>query len=282
MMSHHDSHRRIALLVGVTAAGSLALAAQVFPASAERVPRAAPGSPEVAQAAAPPAGETWLLGTLTDQANHRVNNVNVEVWPNDPAAVEPVASNITYAGAPEDGRHEAGVWRVAVPAGAAYIIRFSAVGGAEDGDAYRMQSYGEGRPVAARSTGKLGRAVVVTAAAGRAYNLGVTQLVRQGTVASKVTAKVKAAKKLTAGEPGTLTVKVTSPFVSSPTGLVKVRIDGKKIKRDKLTEIDKGKSTILLPKLSAGSHRVVARYQGSGTVDGSKGDPIAFTVGPKK
>ena len=82
---------------------------------------------------APPAGESWIQGRLTDQAGHNLNNVNVEAWPMDPNASVPVASNLSYAGAPADGRHQSGVFRLAVP-GASYRITISTIDGQEDGD----------------------------------------------------------------------------------------------------------------------------------------------------
>ena len=42
-MSHHKDHRRVPVLIGLTAAGGLAMASVVVPASAESVPKTAPG-----------------------------------------------------------------------------------------------------------------------------------------------------------------------------------------------------------------------------------------------
>ncbi len=103
------------IVASLAVVGGLAVAPQVVPASA------APGTgqwtleSQVAAKLAPPPGYVWLEGALTDQAGHRLDNVNVEVWSNDPSATEPVASNLTYGGAPADGRHQHGGYRVQVP-----------------------------------------------------------------------------------------------------------------------------------------------------------------------
>ena len=284
-MSHHNNEMprtrrsRIPVLIGLTAAGSLALASQVLPASAESVHRMAPRAVAVAQAPTPPAGEAWLQGALTDQAGHRLNNVNVEVWSTDPNATEPVASNLSYAGAPTDGRHQSGVYRVAVPSGTPYLLTFSTVFGQEDGDAFRAQAYGAGRPIATRSNGRLMRGTAVMATPGRVINLGATQMVRQGTVTSKTTARLGG--KIKAGKRGKLTVRVTSPFVSNVTGKVTVKI-GKKKLTNRLTATEHGRSTINLPKLSVGTHKAVVQFQGTNTVAASTAKPVKVKVRARK
>ena len=146
----------------------------------------------MAQVPAPPAGEAWIQGALTDQAGHRLNNVNVEVWSTDLNATEPVASNLSYAGDPADGRHQSGVYRVAVPSGTPYRLTFSTVSGQEDGDMFRAQAYGAGRPIvtrARRAGQRVGRAVMANVRP-ESSTWGTTQMVRQGTVASKTTARL--------------------------------------------------------------------------------------------
>jgi Bacterial Ig-like domain (group 3) len=214
----------------------------------------------------PPTGMVWLQGTVTDQAGHGLDNVNVEVWSDDPAAAAPAGSNLSYGGFPADGRHGHGAFRVEVPLGQPYVIVFSGVQGAEDGDAFRMQSYGAGRPIMT-----LGG----TAAAGAVRNLGSIELVHQGKVASKVKALKPA--KVKAGKKGTLRLKVTSPFVAPVTGKVVVKVSGKKV-TDKLTARDHGTATVRLPKLKSGTYKISAAYKGTGTVKPSDSKPVKLTV----
>jgi hypothetical protein len=239
----------------------------------------APAVREAAPAApVPPAGSAWLQGVLTDQAGHALDNVNVEVWSTDPTATAPVGSNLTYAGAPADGRHAHGAYRVEVPSDKPYTIVFSGVGGAEDGDAYRMQSYGQGRPLMVRSTtGNTGKTVT----AGTTRNLGATALVHQGRVNSTMKAKLGSAK-VPVGKKAKLKVSVHSPFVSDVTGKVVVTVNGKKV-HDRLGARDNGKSTLKLPKLKKpGKYKVVATFGRTGTVQASKSKPVKLTVTKKK
>ena len=178
--------------------GGLALTLQVLEASAE------PGSKQstsVQQAPAavptPPAGKAWLQGAVTDETGQRLDNVNVEVWSNDPAATEPVASNLTYGGMPADGRHDHGVYRVEVPIHEPYRILFSAVGGEEDGDAYQMQWYGQGRPI----MGRVARRGQAPALAPAIRNLGTTQLVHHGQMICSGTKAAPQKKDVKAGKP---------------------------------------------------------------------------------
>ena len=190
--------RRARVLVGIAAAGGLVIAPQVLPASANTAPKV--GSTHVRAAAlavTPPAGSSWIQGILTDQAGHPLNNVNVEAWSTDPTITVPVASNLTYAGTPADARHQAGVFRLEVPAGTPYRVTLSTIGGQEDGDRFRMQAYGAGRPI-------MTRAIPAGLTAGRIIGLGKIQLVRQGTVASKTTAR---AAKVKAGKRGVLRIR---------------------------------------------------------------------------
>ncbi len=295
-MSNHDRHevapqpdtdvstsrtrrRRTPILVGIATLGGLALVApQVLPASAETVSVSASSSTVAALAAKPPPGASWVQGVLTDQAGHTLNNVNVEAWPMDPAATEPVASNLTYAGSPQDNRHQSGVFRLEVPAGTPYRIMFSAVGGAEDGDRFRMRAYGGGRPIMTRATSSVqgSRASAVMAVSGRTIDLGTTQMVRQGTVSSKTTARLGRTR-VKAGQRGKLSVRVASPFVSNVTGKVQVRVSGKKAS-DRLAASDHGRSTIRLPKLKRGHHVVRVKFEGTNTVASSKAKQVRLTV----
>jgi hypothetical protein len=282
-MSHHNDkapkRRRTPILVGVAAVGGLIVAPQVLPASAEPVVISARSSTlAAALVPTPPAGESWIQGVLTDQAGHPLNNVNVEAWPVDPTAGVPVASNLSYAGAPADGRHQSGVFRIAVPGGTPYRITFSTIVGEEDGDLFRAQNYGGGKAIMTRvtSASQPTRVAAVMAASGRIVDLGKTQLARQGTVDSKTKAKLSSAK-VSAAKRGKLTIKVTSRFVTNVTGKVLVKVSGKSIKAH-LATYDHGTAKIRLPKLKPGRYPVTVKFAGSNTVAPSKADRVRLTV----
>lgn len=285
--------------ISLAAIGGLLLAPQAFasatPAKAQGgmviVPKSLTASSALAAPTTPPAGKAWIQGTLTDQAGHPLDNLNVEIWAAPTAAGRapaggPVASNLTYAGTGPGQAH--GVFRVEVPSNAPYVVAFSVVNGVEDGDAYRGEAYGSARPIMARtSVGaaglKAGTTLKVSGAAapGRILDLGTTQLVHQGRVAS--TLKVKSPKKVTVGDKVNLKYTVKSKYVSAPTGKVQVKINGKKIK-DRLTKLDKGTGSVKLPKLKKpGNYHVTVTYKGSSTVAKAKPDTAKFTVKkPKK
>ena len=263
--------RRAPILAGIATAGGLVIASQVLPASADTAPQASSTHlPASALAVTPPAGSSWIQGVLTDQAGHALNNVNVEAWSTDPTVTVPVASNLTYAGTPADGRHQTGVFRLEVPAGTPYEVTLSTIGGQEDGDLFRMQAYGGGRPIMTRST-------PARLAAGRIIDLGTIQMVRQGTVASKTTAR---APKVKPGKRGVLQIKVTSPYVTNVTGKVQVRVGGKKIV-GRLAAIDHGSTSVRLPKFKRGTHVVKVMFLGSNTVEPSKAKPVRVKVTKK-
>lgn len=229
-----------------------------------------------APAAVVPDGMAWIQGFVTDQAGHKLDNVNVEVWPADPTATEPIASNLSYAGVPADKAHAHGVFRLEVPVNEPYRIVFSAVGGAEDGDAFRMKEYGAGRAIVVRPhTGARAQADQAGLVAGRVRDLGTVALVHRGRVASKVTAK---AGKVEAGERGKLKIRVTSPFVRDTTGPVVISVNGKRF-MDKLVKKDHGTMTTKLPKLrETGTYHVKVRYLGSKTVKHDKSKPAKLKV----
>lgn len=269
---HHRSskaRRSMMPIVGISLAvvGGLIVGSQTMFASAE--PGAVHGSSGHRSAAlVPPAGTTWIEGVITDQANHAQDNVNVEAWPRNPRATAPVASSLTYGGPPNNPRYKHGFFVLEVPSDKAYRIVFSGVGGKEDGDLFRMKSYGSGRPIVVRN---------LVSAAGRIRNLGVVPLARQGHVASKTKATLSRAK-IASGKSATLRVKVTSRFVTNVTGKVVVRAGGKKITH-RLTQLSHSKETFKLPKLKkAGKYKVTASYTGSGTVHASKAKTVKLTV----
>jgi len=257
--------------------GALALSPLADGASASTAVRQASSSPKLAVTQlVPPTGMVWVQGRLTDQAGHGLDNVNVEVWSSDPGATAPIGSNLTYGGFPQDGRHGHGAYRVEVPLGQPYRIEFSGVGGVEDGDAYRQTSYGQGRPIMFRASGAKG---ATAAKAGTVRNLGTTELVHQGKVRSTVRAARPARVK--AGNKGTLNLRVTSPFVAPVIGKVVVKVAGRKLTRS-LNRTGNGKTTIRLPKLTTGKHKISVYYVGSGTVQRSAARQVTVTVMKKK
>src|SRR3954469_12603410 len=126
--------------------GGALLASQSIHASTPRA-LARGAMPRPVEALAPPVGTTWIVGVVSDQAAHGQDNVNVEAWPDDPTATEPVASALTYGGPNYNALSAHGFFRLEVPSDQPYRIVFSAVHGQEDGDAFRMQAYGQDRPI---------------------------------------------------------------------------------------------------------------------------------------
>jgi hypothetical protein len=228
---------------------------------------------------------TWFEGVITDQAGHRLNNVNVEAWNSNPSEIGPVASNLSYAGNPADGRHQSGVFRLEVPGGAGYRITFSTFSGQEDADPYRMQTYAGGRLVMARTTtGGAVTAAVLAAAPGRIVNLGTVRLARRtsvgnvGRVASTTTARLVKAR-IKVGHRARLQVRVTSRLAARVTGAVQAKV-GRKVARANLGS--GGTVTIRLPKVKRGKHLVQVTFLGSSTVAPSKAKPVRLIVKRKR
>ncbi len=230
-------------------------------------------SPRALDALVPPAGSTWIVGVTTDQAATGQDNVNVEAWPDDPSATAPVASALTYGGANYNAVSAHGFFRLQVPSDQPYRIVFSAVNGQEDGDAFRMQSYGQGRPIVVRTPGR--------AAAGRIRDLGTIQLVRQGKVASKTKAVVRT-KKVHPGQRGKVQIVVSSRYVDDVKGPFVVRV-GKHRLHGRMHVADHGTLKVKLPKLHhVGKHTIRARFMGTGSVHGSKAKVATIKVVKKK
>ncbi len=265
-------HRSRKAVIGVSLAATagLIVASQTVlaPAAPALVPAASGHRGVTAAALAPPPGKTFIEGIVTDQANNGQDNVNVEAWPGGPGATTPVASSLTYGGAPDDPRFQHGFFLLEVPSNQPYRIILSTVGGKEDGDPFRMKSYGHGRPIVVRTA---------VSAAGRIRNLGTIALARQGHVASRSKAVLRKAK-VAAGTRAKLRVRVTSRFVTNVTGKVVVRAAGKKLTH-RLTPRSHGTVTFKLPHLKKpGKYKVTASYAGSGTVHRSKAKPVKLTV----
>jgi hypothetical protein len=223
----------------------------------------------------PAPGNTWIQGVLTDQANHPLDNINVEVWSPSDTASTPVASNLTYAGTPNDARHQHGVFRVEVPSNEPYVLVFSGISRSEDGDAYRMQTYGHGRPIVARAA--LGAGTGNRAATGRVVDLGKIQLAHQGHVRSSTSVKL-ARKKVRSGHRAKVTVTVRSHYVAAPAGRLVVHVGGKRATH-RLSATDRGRTSFLLPRIrKSGKHRVTATFLTTSTVARSTSRPVRLKV----
>ncbi len=84
-------YKKPVVLATLAALGALAISPVADGASASTGARQATSSPKLAVTQlVPPTGTVWIQGRLTDQAGHGLDSVNVEVWPNDPAATAPV------------------------------------------------------------------------------------------------------------------------------------------------------------------------------------------------
>ena len=260
--------RRATVLTAMVVAGGVMFApGATHQSSAEAAARGVPMR-DVATLA-PPAGTTWITGTLTDQALKGQDNVTVQALPSGGSG--PLATALTYGGANFKDVAAHGFFRMEVPSGQAYQIVFSGVNGAEDGDAFRMQKYGKGRPILAKVS-------VGAAAAGTVRNLGKIQLVRQGKVVSKIKAKPS---KVQVGERGKVKVTVTSKYVKNVTGPFVIKADGHKIK-GRLTAGDHGKTTVRLPKFhQVGKERLTAKFLGTGTVKSDTSKPVKVKVKAK-
>ena len=260
--------------ISLVVIGGMFAASHTMDAFAAPAVVTAPAGPHrAAVAAVPPPGSTWIEGVVTDQADQGQDNVNVEAWSSDPSATDPVASSLTYGGPPSGLRYQHGFFLLEVPSNQPYRIVFSGVAGKEDGDVFRMKSYGHGRPIVVRN---------LAATPGRIRDLGTVPLVRQGRVASTTKATLPRAK-VTAGTRATLRVRVTSPFVTNVTGKVVVRVSGKKRITHRLTQHSHGKAKFKLPHLNKpGRYKVTASFTRTGTVQHSKAKPVRLTVRKKK
>jgi hypothetical protein len=229
------------------AIGGLLITPQVLPASA-----ATPGSGERASALAladphPPAGKAWLVGVVTDQAGHPLQDVTVEAWlADDTEPTEPTASDLTYENVLAGDQE--GYFRLEVPIHAEYLIVISR---ATD-DAFRTFQYHDGQPI------KVGLHKV--------RKLGTSEIARTALQPSKVTAKISPTK-VNAGKKTKLTVTVTCTNVAPVTGTFNVTIDGKQVKFKKPVHLSNGKAVadLTAPK-KRGTYDVVVSYSGDSYV----------------
>jgi Bacterial Ig-like domain (group 3) len=232
------NRRRIAAALAVC--GGLLLAPYTGPAGAS-----GPDSGARALAAPrPPVGKAWLVGVVTDQAGHPLNDVNVEAWSADGTAKR-VASSLTYESIRNDGQN--GFFLLEVPIHAEYLV---VVSGNTD-DAFRTFRYRDGEPV--------------TAGLRRERSLGTLEIARTALQPSATTARLKPTT-VKAGKAGAITVAVTCTNVDPVLGKVTAVVAGKKV-TGTLDEGDDGRITLTLPKLKKpGRYTVEASYLGDSYV----------------
>ncbi|WP_028638765.1 Ig-like domain-containing protein [Nocardioides sp. URHA0032] len=244
-------HRRIA--AAITACGALIVASQALPASA--APTAADAGSSAVAAARPPVGKAWLVGVVSDQAKHPLQDVNVEAWLDDPTAEAPVASDLTYEDV-ADGQE--GYFRLEVPIHAHYLIVVSS----DTGDPYRTFEYNNGDPI------KVGLRKVRT--------LGTTEIPRVALQASTTSAKLKPGT-VKVNKAGAITITVRCKNVYPVLGKVTAAVGGKKVV-GVLKQKDHGQLTLTLPKLKKpGKYTVEASYLGDDFVKKSS-KKITLTV----
>jgi hypothetical protein len=242
-------------IAALTACGALVVAPHALPASAT------PGVPDqraaVAAPAGPPVGRAWLVGVITDQAGHPLQDVNVEAWPDDPAATAPTASDRTYENEQDD---QQGYFRLEVPIHARYRIVVSA----DPEDPYRTFQYNDGEPI------KVGLRKV--------RRLGTSEIARVALQRSQTTAEIGPGT-VRAGKQARITITVACKNVDPVLGKVTASVAGKKV-AGVLTARNRGRIVLTLPKLrKAGHYTVEAWYLGDSYVRKSTTKkPLTLTV----
>ena len=233
------SRRIVAALV---ACGALAVVPQALPASA--APAAQDSGAGVTTPAKPPVGKAWLEGVVTDQAGHTLQDVNVEAWPDDPDATEPVASDLTYENVADD---QQGYFRLEVPIHASYLIVISA----DPDDPYRTFQYNDGEAI------KVGLR--------KERNLGTSEIARVAMQPSTTTAKIKPGA-VKVGKQAKITINVACKNVDPVLGKVTASVGGKKV-TGVLKQKNHGQMVLTLPKLKKpGKYTVEAWYLGDSYV----------------
>ena len=241
------------LAAALVACGVLVVAPHALPASAAPSGTDDTSAPAVAK---PPKGKAWLVGVVTDQAGHPLQNVNVEAWSTG-AEPEVVASSLTYE-SPRTGK--TGFYNLEVPIHAEYRIVVSG----DPEDPYRTFQYNEGQPI--------------KAGLHKERKLGTSEIARVKLQPSRTTVKAKPAT-AKAGKATALTVTVLCKNVAPVTGKVAITLDGKKVRKSPFP-LKNGKAVVKLtaPK-QAGKHAVDVSYLGDPYV---KKSARTFTLTVKK
>jgi hypothetical protein len=159
-----------------------------------------------------------------------------------------------------------GSFAVAVPSHSTVTFRFARAG-------YRTVFLGGGAALPATPTPENSWA---TGPEG-GVDLGTQQL----EVAPKATSTTKAKlakKKIRQGQSTTITITVSAPGVTGPTGKVAIYDGAKRIKNVTLTAGKRGVLKIKLRKPSRGKHKLYAAYAGSDLVVGSKSSKVTLKV----
>ncbi|MGB0099127.1 MAG: Ig-like domain repeat protein [Nocardioides sp.] len=234
---------RSRLAAALVAVGALVLAPQVLPAVAVSSP--ADTSGVVAPVARPPVGKAWLVGVVTDQAGHPLNDVVVEAWSTDPTASAPTATSLTYESDRRAGQN--GFFNLEVPGGAAYVVVVSR----PTDDAFRGVELNGGSPY---SVGKRVERDLGT------IEIAYTARQRSTTKARLSPAKVKAGKRTK------VVATVTSKNVAPVLGKVTAVVGGKSV-AGKLKRSSKGRITLALPPVKRpGTYTVRVSYLGDSFV----------------
>lgn len=136
------------------------------------------------------------------------------------------------------------------------------------------------RPVAADAGRTLSVRVTATRT-GYGSGTATSAAVRVDRLGSKVRVALSA-KKIRAGKPATVAVRVTAPGIAAPTGTVRITRNGKVVRTVSLKAANRGAARVRLPKLRKGTYRIAARYLGEAQVAPSKASPVVLKVTRRK
>ncbi|QIG41847.1 Ig-like domain repeat protein [Nocardioides anomalus] len=152
----------------------------------------------------------------------------------------------------------------------------AAIPGATTNPTYTTVAADAGQPVAAvLSPSAAQSAIFSAAAAGYTVPPFTTNAVAVDPGSAQTKTKVKLAQHVRVGQKVTMTIKVKATGGSTPDGKVTVRIGTFKAAK-KLDE--DGEALINLPRLEAGTYKVLAKYSGSEGFEKSKARKITLTV----
>jgi hypothetical protein len=152
---------------------------------------------------------------------------------------------------------------------------------------YKYQWFRNGVPIAGatsmlyRLTGDdVSRSLTVTVTASRtgyADGSATSGAVNVAKVASTTSANTFPTI-LKPGQRAKLTITVTSPGISQPTGTIIIKDGRKKLAKLTLKAKKGGKVTVRLPRLKVGRHKIKVIYKGNALIKGSKSKVVKLTV----